>query len=122
MDLWERGLHAGLVGDTEAGGGAREVRAASGGEEKDEAMERSYHVTVLSGNLIQAVRQETNREGGRCLLPDDQCTKIGRPVAEILREKHMDMRVSPPVENPRCAAFEEYEGMLETVPFDFTEY
>ena len=31
MDLWERGLHVGLVGDAKAEGAAREVRAASGG-------------------------------------------------------------------------------------------
>ena len=30
------------------------------------------------------------------------------------------MRVSP-MENPTCAAFEEYEEVPETVPFDFTE-
>ena len=33
MDLWERGLHTGLVGDAEAEGAVREGRAASGGEE-----------------------------------------------------------------------------------------
>ena len=54
------------------------------------------------------------------LLPDDQRKKTGWPVAEVLREKHPDMRV-PPVENPTCAAFEEYEDIPETVPFDFTE-
>ena len=31
------------------------------------------------------------------------------------------MRV-PPVENPVCAAFEEYGELPETVPLDFTEY
>ena len=30
------------------------------------------------------------------------------------------MRV-PPVENPTCAAFEEYEEVPETVPLDFME-
>ena len=30
------------------------------------------------------------------------------------------MRV-PPVENPTCAAFEEYEDVPKTVPLDFTE-
>ena len=30
------------------------------------------------------------------------------------------MRV-PPVENPACAAFEEYDDVPETVPLDFTE-
>ena len=33
IDLWDRGLHAGLVGDDEAEGAAREGRAASGREE-----------------------------------------------------------------------------------------
>ena len=28
----------------------------------------------------------------------------------------------PPVENPICAAFEEYEEVPETVPLDFTEF
>ena len=51
MDLWERGLHAGLVGDSEEEGAAREGRAASGDEEEDEAVARSIHNTVLSGKL-----------------------------------------------------------------------
>ena len=76
--------------------------------------------TVLSGELLQAVRQATNREEGGCLLPEDQCTKPGRPVAEVLREKHPDMRV-PPVKNPTCAAVEEYEDVPETVLLDITE-
>ena len=33
MDIWERGLHVGLVGDTDAEGDSREGRASSGGEE-----------------------------------------------------------------------------------------
>ena len=77
IDLWERGRHAGLVGDAETEAAAREVRAASGGEEKDDSVARSYHDTVLSGKLRQAVRRSTNRERGGCLLPNDQCTKTG---------------------------------------------
>ena len=42
IDLWERGLHAGLAGDAEAEGDAREDRAASGGDEEDEAVARSF--------------------------------------------------------------------------------
>ena len=83
-------------------------------------MARSYHDTVMSCRLRQADRQATGREGGGCLLPDDQCTKTGRLVAEVLREKHPDMRV-PPVEIPACAAFGEYEDVPETVPLDFME-
>ena len=85
MDLWERGQHAGLVGDAEAEGVSREGRAASGGKEEEEAVARSYHDTVLSGKLRQAISQATDREGLGCILLDDQCTKTGRPVAEVLR-------------------------------------
>ena len=52
--------------------------------------------------------------------PGYKYTKTGRSVAEVLREKHPDMRV-PPVENPTFAFFEEYEEVPETVPLDFTE-
>ena len=51
MDLWERGQHAGLVGETEAEGATRKGRDASDGKEEDEAICRSYHDTVLSGKL-----------------------------------------------------------------------
>ena len=40
MDLHERVHQAGLVGDAEAEGAAQEVRAASGGEEEDDAVAR----------------------------------------------------------------------------------
>ena len=120
MELWDRGLHAGLVGDAEAEGAAREGRSASGREEEDEAVAWSYQDTALSGKLRQAVHWATNREGGGCLLPDDQCTKTGRPVADVLREMHPDMCV-PPLENPVCAAFEKYEEVPETVPLELTE-
>ena len=95
MDLWERGLHAGLVGDAEAEDAAKVGRAGSGVEEEEEVVARSFHKTVLSDKLRQSVRWATGREGGGCLLPYDQCTKTGQPVAEVLREKHPDMRSSP---------------------------
>ena len=119
MDLWERGQNVGLVGDAEAEGAAREGRAAFSGEEEDNAVARSFQETVLSGKLRQAVRRATDREGGGCLLPGDKCTKTGRPVADVLWEKHPDMRV-PPVENPTCAAFKVYEEVPKTVPLGFT--
>ena len=56
MDLSERGLHAGLVGDTEAEGAVREGRYAIGGEEEGEAVTRSYQDTLLLGKLWQDVR------------------------------------------------------------------
>ena len=117
----ERGQHAGLVGDVDAEGAAREGRSAFIGEEEDDAVARSFHETVLSGNLRQAVRRATDREEGGFVLPEALCTKTGRTVAEVLLEKHPDMRV-PPVENPVCTAFEKYEDVPESVPLDFTEY
>ena len=72
MDLWEKGLHTGLVGDSEAEGASRESRAASGRDEEDEVVAQSYHDAVLYSKLRQANRQATEREEGGCLLPDDQ--------------------------------------------------
>ena len=46
MDLWERGVHAGLVGDAKAEGAAQARKIALGGKEKDKAVARSYHNTV----------------------------------------------------------------------------
>ena len=63
-------------------------------------MARSFHETVLSGKLWQAVRRATDREGEGCLLPGDKCTKIGRPVVDVLQEKHPEMHV-PPSGKPR---------------------
>ena len=61
MDLWERGQHAGLVGDAEVEGDGREIRAASGKEEEDKTIARSYDDTVLF--------QSTDIEGGRVSPP-----------------------------------------------------
>ena len=75
---------------------------------------------MLYCKLGQAVQRATNSEGGWCLLPGYKYTKTGRSVAEVLREKHPDLRV-PPVENPTFASFKEYEEVPEMVPLDFTE-
>ena len=48
-------------GGAEAEGAAQEGRAASDGEEEDEAVSRIYHDTVLSGKIQQAVHQATDR-------------------------------------------------------------
>ena len=71
----ERRLNTCLLGDADAEGASREDRATSGGEDEDEAISRSYHENLLYGNLRQAFHQATSREGGGCLLPDDQRTK-----------------------------------------------
>ena len=120
MDIWERGLRAGLVRDAQVEGATKEGRAASGGDEEEKAVARSYHDTVLSGMLRKDVRQAANMEEGGFLLPHDQCTKTGRIIAEVLWEKNLDMRV-PLVEKPVCTAFEKYGEVPKTVPLNFTE-
>ena len=82
--------------DAEADGASREGRTTRGREKEDNQQAWSYHSTVMSGNISHAVRSATNRKGGGCLLPDDQCTKTGRPVVEVLQEKHPNMKVTPP--------------------------
>ena len=102
------------MGDSEAEGAARKERSASRGQEEDEAVVRSYHDMLFSGNLRQAISQATKREGGGCLFLDDQCTNTRQPVAEF------PGHASPPVENPTCAAFEEYGDVPSMVPLNFT--
>ena len=74
VDLWERGLHTVLVGDMEEEGDATEGRSFRGGDEEEKALNLNFHSTVLSGNIWQAIRRATNREGVGYLLPDNICT------------------------------------------------
>ena len=53
-----------MVGDNDAEGSDREVRAASGGEEENDVVARSYHDTLLFVKLRQAVRQTPPKVGG----------------------------------------------------------
>ena len=65
MDLWERGQHAGLVGDDEAEGASHKGRAAFSGEEEDDAVARRFHETMLSGSSGRpSVGQPTGRGEG----------------------------------------------------------
>ena len=61
LDLWERVIHAGLVGDALAGGRARKVRVAIIDEEEGGFLAHNFHITLLSGNLWQEVFRATNR-------------------------------------------------------------
>ena len=51
MGLWERGIHAGLVGDAEAEGATQECRVSRRGEEEEDAFSQKPNSTVLSGKL-----------------------------------------------------------------------
>ena len=70
IDLWERGLHLGLVGDGEAEGADSEGRSAREVEEEDKAIVWRYS-TVISDKLRKAVHLATIKEEVGCLFPDD---------------------------------------------------
>ena len=98
---------------------SREVRVARSNEEEEDHLARSFHITFLSGKLQQEVHWYNDRDGGG-LLPWYVCMKTGRPVADVLQEKHPNIHVIP-VGNPTCAAFEEYEEVPERFTLDFSE-
>jgi len=113
MDLWEQGEYHALVDDTEVEALSRVGTTMSPDEE---GIARAFNAKVLSGRLRSAVRSLTNRDGGGVLQPDDKCTKTGRPVVDVLREKHPKMR-EPPSIGGTTGAFEQYrDGPPTTVP------
>ena len=100
IELWDRGLHVGLVGDADAEGADRECRASSCGDEEDEAVAQSYHDTVLSGKLRQAFHWATDREGGGVSYWTTNAQKSGDQLQRSSgRSTHTC--VSPPWKIPR---------------------
>ena len=61
LDLRERGIHSGLVGDALVEGRAREGCSKRHVEEEEDCLVRSFNSTVLLGKLRQAVRWDTDR-------------------------------------------------------------
>jgi len=61
------------------------------------------------------VRSLTNRDGGVVLRPDDKCTKTGRPVPEILQDKHPALHDPQFTDGAPDGAFEKYDKGTPTV-------
>ena len=107
LDLWDRGIYAGLVGVALKEVRSRKGRVDRSKEEEEDFLGRSFHSTLMSGKLWQAVRQATDWEtGGGCLLFEDVCTKTGRLIADVIHEKHPNMHILT-AENRTCSDFEE---------------
>ena len=95
MYLWDRGIHTGMVGDAKVEGATQEGRAASGGEEGEEAISQSYPDTMF---LVSFGRPSTRQPTGRGEGVFSQMTNVPKPgdrFAEVLREKQPDMCVPP---------------------------
>jgi hypothetical protein len=78
---------------------------------------RSYNAKILSGRIRQAVRSVTNRDSGGILGPSDLCTKTGRPVIDVLREKHPPLRE---LSGMGGLTFEKYITLPDPPPVDIT--
>ena len=94
MDLWERGLHIGLVGDAEVEGNVRDIRADGGGEDEDESIAWKFHRSVLSGKLRQAVCRATVGEGGE-VSPSRKALHKGRETGRIVPPGEAPIHASP---------------------------
>ena len=75
---------------------------------------------IKRGHVRSVVRVVTNRDLGDLYLPTDTCTKTGRPVIDILREKHPDPTI------PDESHFDEYsaevtEESMTTMSLYFTD-
>ncbi len=77
----------------------------------EELIAQKYNHMVLDGKLLAAVHFTTACFGCGVLLPQDACTKTGRPVIEVLQLQHPDTRI-PHLEDPDCIAFEQYNEVL----------
>ena len=58
------------------------------GEFELESACQKYDAIVKGGRVSSAVKMVTNRDLGGLYRPTDACSKTGRPVIDILREKH----------------------------------
>ncbi|KAI2504762.1 hypothetical protein MHU86_9698 [Fragilaria crotonensis] len=117
MDLWDQGHYKALVDDDE---GEVLSRQPSSRPPDEEARARSFNARVLSGRLRSAVRTLTNRSGGGVRQPDDLCTKSGRPVWQVLQEKHPALR-DPTSVGEEDGAFEPYSDLPTPIPVCVTQ-
>ena len=115
MELWDAGKIPELVEDI-----VRAAKAGAGREnmpEDDDAIARRYHSVFIKGKLRAAVRWATNQSGGGMLAPSDIDAKTGKPVIDVLRDKHPDCR-TPALEREGWASFEDYPPPRDGTPLD----
>ena len=111
--MWDAGHIEALVTEIEAAA----IQSAGKGQRRrdEETAARTFNAKVLNGSIRSAVRNLTSREGGGVVLPDDTCTKTGRPVLEVLRGKHPDLVVPVPG-GAGSLAFEPYDSCPPPIP------
>ena len=78
-----------------------------------EAEGRRYNNMVLEGRISEAVNTVVDTDRGRLYQPEDVCSKTGRMVIDILREKHPEVTVPP---DEHFDAYDAAEELLESMP------
>ena len=91
IKLWRDGKIRELVENTVAT--AIRGQGRSGGVEDDDAFAGRYDSMVKGSKCREAVRLLTNRLGGGVLGMEDIDAKTGKPLVEVLRDKHPDLMV-----------------------------
>ena len=118
MDLWDAGKIAELAEEIVRAEKAGESKGATPEDDNDIALR--YLSILIDGRPRAAVRWATSCSDGGMLSPADTDSKIGRPVIDVLREKHPDCR-TPEVEREGWASFEEYPPPRDGNPLDYNQ-
>jgi len=117
LDAWAAGEFSALVSDTE-----RECTSATSDPPSDIDINRagrSFHTKLVRGRVRQAVRHLTNRASGGVIDPDGVCTKTGRPVIDVLRDEHPQLRM-PDADDPDGPFGSTYAEMPDQLAVDIT--
>ena len=99
------------------------MRAEKAGEgrgatsDDDDTIARRYHSMVINRRPRAAGRWVTSWSGRGVLSPADIDLKTGRPVIDVLRDKHPVCNI-PGLEQDGWASFEEYLPPRDAIPLD----
>ena len=83
-------------------------------------MAHRYNSMVVSGKVREAVQMATSRDGGGLLHPDSTDAKSGKPVVDVLQDKHQEMWISD-AGTDKVMAFEPYPAVPAPLPLDSSE-
>eukprot|EP00956_Cyclotella_meneghiniana_P025811 scaffold54612_cov72-Cyclotella_meneghiniana.AAC.3 len=119
LELWKAGRYVELVNEvvSEARSGIagrRPEKEVDG--EVSESVACTFNPMILDGKLRAAVRFATERGLGGPLRPDDNCTKSGRLVLDVMKEKHPAITVPATNADGSVPGFDTYGVAPMTVP------
>ena len=108
MDAWEASRYCALVKEVEECAMEDGFPHAHTNHSLElESVGQRFNSMVHSGKLRAVVRAVTDRDSGGLYAPDNICTKTGRWVLDVIREKHLDACI------PKEHAFDSYANSVE---------